>query len=270
MDFYAQLELALTSADINTKELIINEALAYLEANDSVDDNGEVKEFSNPSYASFCTIVAPKELPKRKDFSNNKDLEALVHSITHIEFSAIDLALDAVYRFRTAPKEYKIDWLVVAEDEVRHFKMLQELLIDLGLSYGDLPVHKGLFEMSQKSSSSTIERMAVIPRYFEAGGLDVNPKIIQKLQAFKKNTIVSRLIEALNIIYIEEIEHVAKGDKWFKYFCNQEGVGYQERFLAIIDRFNLKSRAESFNIKGRKEAGFSCQELINLGAKECS
>ncbi len=269
MDFYAQLESALLSGNINTKELIVNEAIEYLRDHEAAKENTPPLVFDRPSYAAFCTIVSPKELPRRSDFSKREALAALVHSIAHIEFSAIDLALDAVYRFRGLPKEYQLDWLIVAQDEIRHFKMLHSILEKLGLHYGDIVVHQGLFEMSMKSSKSAIERMAIIPRYFEATGLDVNPKIIKKLESYKKDPLVSELIDALHIIYKEEIEHVSKGDKWFKYLCAKEKSDFQERFLAIIEKYHLKSRAEQFNIEGRKEAGFSCQELLNLGAKKC-
>jgi uncharacterized ferritin-like protein (DUF455 family) len=123
--------------------------------------------------------------------------------------------------------------------------------------------------MAYKSRFSAIERMAIIPRYFEAGGLDVNPKIIAKLKNYKKEPLILDLIKALDIIYIEEIEHVKKGDRWFKYLCEKENSNPQSRYLEILNKYNLKRRAENFNIEGRKEAGFSCDELISLGAKKC-
>ena len=270
MDFYSKLENALFSADINTKELIVDRAIEFCN-----EHNIEVVDFipkiqEKPSYSKICKIVAPKNLPKRKDFKSKDGLIALLHSIAHIEFSAIDLAIDAVYRFPNMPTEYKLDWLIVAKDEVRHFKMLNALLNRLDANYGDLPVHKGLFDMAYKTSSSVVDRMAVIPRFFEAGGLDVNPKIVKKLERFKSNLIVKEIIDALNIIYNEEIDHVSKGDRWFKYLCTKEGVDFKLKYLEIISRYNLKGRASDFNIKGRKEAGFSCDELKSLGAKECS
>ncbi len=270
MDFYAQLELALLSANINTKELIVNEALEYLSKRDAPYSDTLPLLLKQPSYASICEIVEPRDLPKRGDFATKEALGALIHSIAHIEFSAIDLAIDAVYRFRDLPKEFRIDWLIVAQDEIRHFRMLQKLLAKLDLAYGDIVVHQGLFDISMKSSGSAIERMAVVPRYFEASGLDANPKIIKKLQSYKKDPLIAELIDALKIIYNEEIEHVSKGDKWFKYLCQKEGSDFQERFLDIIKKYNLKSRAEQFNIEGRKAAGFSCNELIALGAKKCN
>lgn len=270
MNFYTELETALFSADINTKELIVDWAIEYC--------SGEKPHFSSftprvqeePAYKEICKIVPPKELPKRSDFSSIDGLRALIHSIAHIEFSAIDLAIDAVYRFPDMPLEYKLDWLIVAQDEIRHFKMLSKLLDGVECSYGDLAVHKGLFEVSYKTRDILIDRMALIPRYFEASGLDVNPKIIRKLKSYKKSNIILELIEALGIIYEEEIDHVRKGDIWFKYMCDLEGSEYQSRYKEILNKYNLKGRSTQFDIEGRKRAGFSCSELISLGAKECN
>jgi uncharacterized ferritin-like protein (DUF455 family) len=269
MDFYAELETALFSADINTKELIIDRAIEYCQKLDATFNNFTPKIQEEPSYSKFANIVEPKDLPKRGDFSKKEGQLALVHSITHIEFCAIDLALDAAYRFTNMPIEYKLDWLIVAQDEVRHFKMLLELLETLGAKYGDLPVHKGLFEMSYKTNFSAIERMAVIPRYFEASGLDVNPKIISKLKNYKKSPLITKLIDALDIIYIEEIDHVKKGDRWFRYLCDLEGVDVQSKYVEILDKYRLKGRAKQFNVDARKQAGFSCSELLNLGVQKC-
>jgi len=269
--FYYDLHQAIISDNINTKELIIDRLIASLEANEEIDNNFTPSIFKEPSYAKRCKIVLPKELPRRRDFNSKDALEALVHSITHIEYSAIDLALDAVYRFTNMPNEYKLDWLVVAKDEVRHFKMLHKILEDkLNSYYGKLPVHKSLFEMSYKTNHSVLERMAIIPRYFEATGLDANPKIINKLNSYKSNEILEEIKSALNIIYIEEIEHVRKGDKWFKYLCNKYNYDYKSKFQEIIKKYNLKRDAKTFNVKARLEAGFSCDELKSLGVKKCS
>jgi len=268
MNFYKELETALSSKNINTKELIINNAIEYC-YNNIPEDSDCIKTFNQPSYAQICKIVAPKELPKRRDLSSKEGLEALLHSITHIEFSAIDLALDAVYRFRDTNIEFKLDWLIVAQDEVRHFKMLHKLLESINSYYGALPVHSSLFEMAVKTNNSLLERMAIIPRYFEASGLDVNPKIIQKLKNYKQTDIIKETIMALEIIYKEEIDHVRKGDKWFRYLCKSNNLEVSDTYKNIIDKFNLKSRASQYNVEARKEAGFSCKELIDLGVKKC-
>jgi uncharacterized ferritin-like protein (DUF455 family) len=236
----------------------------------SFNDNMEIETFKEPSYAPFCKIVDPRELPHRKDFDSKEGLATLVHAIAHIEYSAIDLALDAVYRYPFMPIEYKIDWLEVASDEVRHFKMLNKLLMSLDYKYGDFPVHCGLFDASLHTQDNIIDRMAVIPRYYEASGLDVNPQIIKKLANKAKKKEVKELIDILNIIYDEEIVHVQKGDIWFRYLCDRDGYDVEDKYMQILANYELiKKHRPHLNIQARKEAGFSCKELINLGAKNC-
>lgn len=271
MNIFEVLKRAIISDDIIIKETLTLQCLEYCNQNQvSCEDNFRPIVFEKPSYASKCHIVNPRELPARKDFDTSEGLATLVHAITHIEYSAIDLALDAVYRFPEMPLEYKVDWLVVAEDEIRHYKMLDELLGSLGYKYGDFPVHCGLFDAAEHTADSVLDRMAIIPRYYEASGLDVNPQIIKKLDNKRKNPTVKKLIDALNIIYDEEIDHVYKGDKWFKYLCKKQGLE-ESIYFDILERYELLTKHRPhINIDARKEAGFTCSEIKKLGAKECS
>jgi len=165
MNFYKTLEQAIESNDILLKEKLTTQCLAYCNQNKvSISADFRAKVFEKPSYASICHIVEPRELPARKDFDNAEGLASLVHAIAHIEYSAIDLALDATYRFPQMPMAYKIDWLVVADDEIRHYKMLLELLNGRGYSYGDFPVHCGLFDAAEHTANSVLDRMAIVPR----------------------------------------------------------------------------------------------------------
>ena len=275
MNIFSLLERAIISDDILMKEKLTSQCLEYCIQNEiRCDDDFTPLLFSKPSYASKCHIVDPRELPARKDFESKEGLATLVHAIAHIEFSAIDLALDAVYRYPQMPSEYKVDWLEVASDEIRHFKMLQNILTELGYKYGDFPVHCGLFDAAEHTAENILDRMAIIPRYYEASGLDVSPQIIKKLDNKRKNPQVKKLIDALHIIYDEEIDHVQKGDKWFKYLCKEEGnkEGTEEKvYFEILERYQLLSKHRPHvNVEGRKEAGFSCSEIKKLGAKECS
>lgn len=270
MNFYDVLETAIRSDDILEKEAFTAECLEYCSQNDvSMPSNFIAKRFDFPSYTGRCTIVLPKELPHRKDFGSKEGLATLIHSITHIEYSAIDLAIDAVYRYPDMPKEYKIDWLEVASDEIRHFKMLEKLLNELGFTYGDFPVHSGLFDAADKTANNILDRMAIVPRYFEASGLDVSPQIIKKLHNKRKDPAVKKLIDALDIIYKEEIDHVQKGDKWFKYLCDKEGKD-EDVYFEILEKYELLNKHRPYvNVEARKEAGFTCSEIKKLGAKEC-
>jgi len=271
MEFYAECYRALTSPDVETKSEIINALIVHIGAGDRVPAGFEPVVFREPSYAKIAEVVPPRALPRRKDFGTKEGLATLVHAITHIEFSAIDLALDAVYRFPQMPKEYRLDWLIVAQDEVRHFRMLHGVLERLGHRYGDWPVHSGLFEMSMKTAGSVLDRMAVIPRYFEAGGLDVNPQIVRKLHAHRGKPDAADVIEALGVIEAEEIDHVRKGDRWFRWLCAEKGLDVTVTFLEILDRYKLRSHQRPhMNIAARKEAGFACEELLELGAESCA
>ena len=271
MNFYKLLENAIISDDITLKERSVDQSLLYCtQKRVECAESFTPLMFERPSYAKICTIVDPRELPARKDFDSPHGLATLIHAIAHIEYSAIDLALDAVYRYPDMPNDYRRDWLEVAGDEIRHFKMLQGLLTDLGYKYGDFPVHSGLFDASRHTAESMIDRMAVIPRYYEASGLDVNPQIIKKLNNKRKNPSVKRLIEMLEIIYEEEIEHVHKGDKWFRYLCERQGVDAESHYMDILKAYSLTGKHRPhLNVEARKEAGFSCSELLKLGAKEC-
>ena len=270
MNFYTVLEEAIESDSIATKERLTEQCFEYCSQNEFIDEPKEkAKKFEKPSYVSKCKIVEPRALKTRKDFDTKEGLASLVHAIAHIEYSAIDLALDAVYRYRGMNQAYKIDWLCVAKDEIRHYLMLETLLVELGFKYGDFSVHSGLFDASMNTAENHLDRMAIIPRYYEASGLDVTPQILKKLDNKRKLPFVKKLIDILEIIYVEEIDHVQKGDYWFKVLCKQENKDIKIYF-DILDKYNiLDKHRPHINVKARKEAGFSCVEINLLGKVEC-
>jgi uncharacterized ferritin-like protein (DUF455 family) len=242
----------------------------FKDNNISFDNSSDVKILITPSYAEFCNIVLPKEQKKRKYFDTLDGKKHLLHTITHIEYSAIDLALDACYRFRNMPLDFYKDWLEVAEDEVRHFTMLSSLMDELGVKYGDYSVHTNLFEAMQRTPL-LLERMAVVPRYLEANGLEQNPKIMEKLRS-NPDEFNQKIIKALEVILHEEIDHVRKGDRWFKFECDKTGLDYQKTYLEILEKHYPGStqKEQNLNFQARKEAGFSCDELKFLSKKgEC-
>jgi len=240
----------------------------FLNADVNFEENFVPLKFDQPSYEPFCSIVDPKKVSKRKRYDTVEGKATLIHAVCHIEYSAIDLALDAAYRFTDLPFEYYKDWLEVADDEIRHFKMLEVLLNELGFKYGDFSVHNSLFEASQRTQS-LVERMAVVPRFLEANGLDATPFILEKLKRTEQDNYIKRLIEALNIILYEEIGHVKKGDIWFKYACDNEGLS-SKVYFDIIERYYPESfpKKKGLNIEARKESGFSCDELNRMSNKE--
>ncbi len=269
MNFYKELELILEAKNPKDKLKMFNTFYkAYLSGEVEFEITYEAKEFSEPSYSSVCKIVPPQNVPKRSNLTTQDGQINLLHAITHIEYSAIDLALDAAYRFVGLPKQYYSDWLEVADDEVRHYLMLEKLLNELGAEYGDIEVHNALFEASQRTQT-LLERMAVVPRYLEANGLDATPMILTKIKKLPKSEMIEKVISNLEVILDEEIDHVKKGDVWFNYACQKDGVS-GEVYFEIIDKYYPQGflRPKNLNIDARKEAGFSCSELNFMAKKE--
>jgi uncharacterized ferritin-like protein (DUF455 family) len=193
LELYTTLELILSAPSSALKiELFNRFYTAYLHGDVMCDTSSPIVEFTHPSYHNFCTVIDPKEIVKRQKLGGVCGQIQLLHSIAHIKYSAIDLALDAVYRFRDVGDEFNDDWLKIAEDEVRHFLMIEGLLKEFGSFYGEYPVHNGLFEASV-NTMNLLDRMAVIPRYLEANGLDATPLIVSKLEPLKANLMVKKI-----------------------------------------------------------------------------
>ena len=264
MDFYNTLEKIIICDNIPQKFEMFNDLYQNLD-NFDFQSTKKPKIFEKASYESFCKVVHPAKVPRRKGFDTNEKRAVILHAIAHIEYSAVDLALDACYRFRNLQKEYYMDWLEVADDEIRHFNLINNLLKKTGYKYGDFPVHNSLFEASQKTQD-LLSRMAIIPRWYEANGLDANEKIISKLKK-QNNSFANELIEVLNIILKEEIPHVKKGDKWFKWECERQKLNPIKTYFEIIDNFFKDWKKKDLNIKARLKAGFTCKE-INILSKE--
>ena len=270
MQFYQELETILQTA--NPSEKIARFQSFYTaykrgEMDFSADTTPIV--FTSPSYASICEVVLPRKVPKRNNLTTKEGQVHLVHAVAHIEYSAIDLALDICYRFRDLPREFYNDWLEVADDEVRHFLMLEKILKELDAKYGDVPVHSSLFESSMKTAHSLLHRLAVVPRYLEANGLDATPAILKKLQSLPEDIILNNIKSALSVILEEEVNHVRKGDRWFKYACEKEGVT-KDIYLDIIPLYYPKAfvNLKELNKDARLQAGFSCNEMKKMVGKE--
>jgi uncharacterized ferritin-like protein (DUF455 family) len=270
MELYTTLETILTAP--NPKEKInrfIDFYAAYQGETITRDVTISPMVFKSPSYRDFCTVIDPKKVPKRTKLSTPHGQILLLHAIAHIEYSAIDLALDAVYRFRELGEQFEKDWLEVADDEVRHFEMIESLLCELGSCYGEYPVHDALFEASHRTLNLH-ERMAVVPRYLEANGLDATPLILAKLQPHISDPMIQKIMAVLNIILEEEVDHVRKGDVWFEYACQSEQKDFSSYF-EIIEKYypNSFPRKISINCLARLKAGFDKDELDRISLMKC-
>lgn len=184
----------------------------------------------------------------------------MIHAIGHIEFNAINLALDAVYRYRDLPAEYYADWIQVAAEEVYHFTLIRERLRQLGYDYGDFPAHTGLWDLARKTADDLLHRMALVPRMMEARGLDVTPGIMRKFRQIDDQ----QTVEILEIILRDEIGHVQAGSRWFNYVCQQRGVEPESTFLQLLTDYTGGRMNCPLHIQARLQAGFSESELQEL------
>jgi uncharacterized ferritin-like protein (DUF455 family) len=203
--------------------------------------------------------VPPKSLPQRR-LHSPAGRAALIHAVAHIEFNAINLALDAAYRFRGMPVAYYADWLLVANEEARHFVMLEQRLGELGYGYGDFDAHAGLWQMAVTTAHSPLARMALVPRVMEARGLDVTPGMIIRLRSAGDEQTVT----ILETILQEEVRHVAIGSRWFRHCCQQAKLPVEETFVDLLKQHFQGQLRGPFNEPARLEAGFSEQELNRL------
>lgn len=212
-----------------------------------------------PGRPAMPELVHPREL-SRRGLGTAQGRAAFVHSIAHIEFNAIDLAWDAVYRFRHMPHAYYADWVTVASDEARHFEMLRARLRELGHEYGDFAAHNGLWEMAEKTAHDGLARMALVPRVLEARGLDVTPAMIVKLRALGDDATA----DILETILSEEIAHVAAGSRWFGWHCEQQQREPLATFVALLAQYAPGALRGPFNNEARLAAGFTKLELEQL------
>lgn len=224
------------------------------------DDGVPPDPIGTPGRPSKPRLVMPRDVPQR-GLGSDEGRAALVHAVAHIEFNAINLAWDAVYRFRGMPDDYYCDWVSVAHDESRHFTMLGKRLARLGHAYGDFDAHNGLWEMAVKTADSCLARMALVPRVLEARGLDVTPGMIARLRSVGDDATA----DILEVILREEVPHVAAGTRWFRFCCEREGRDPDATFHALLAEFVPTGLRGPFNLDARRAAGFAENELARLG-----
>ncbi|RME33728.1 MAG: DUF455 family protein [Gammaproteobacteria bacterium] len=227
-----------------------------------MQDRGEplsLEEPPPPGRPRRPALVPPRELPRRS-LATPEGHAALIHAVVHIEFNAINLALDAALRFPGMPEDYYRDWLRVAAEEARHFGLLSEHLSGLGWRYGDFEAHNGLWELAMETAGDPLHRMALIPRCMEARGLDVNPGMARRLRDLGDDDGA----DILDLILEDEIGHVAVGDRWFRHFCRERGLEAGPTYLGLVLRYLGKVPRGALHHRARLAAGFDPEELARL------
>lgn len=208
-------------------------------------------------------LVDPRHLPRRQ-LGTQAGHAAFVHAICHIEFTAINLALDAAVRFPGMPAGYYADWIGVAKEEALHYSLLDRHLRSLGYAYGDFAAHNGLWDMAERTGDDILRRLALVPRVMEARGLDVTPPMIKRLQAIG-DLAGAQILER---ILADEIGHVAIGSHWFKTVCRDRAVDPEATFAELVTAEFGTLRAGAMNYPARQAAGFSTAELDALARRQ--
>ena len=227
------------------------------------EDAPPPRPITAPGRPEKPALVHPRDVPQR-GLGTVEGRAAFLHAIAHIEFNAINLAWDAVYRFRGLPHEYYADWVGVADDEARHFTLLTARLAELGAAYGDHDAHNGLWEMAEKTAHDCRVRMALVPSVLEARGLDVTPGMIARLRSNGD----AASAEILEVILREEVAHVAAGSRWYHWGCAREGLAPGREFIRLVREVARSSVRGPFNRTARAAAGFDDDEMRLLESME--
>ncbi|MDO9423351.1 MAG: ferritin-like domain-containing protein [Methylobacter sp.] len=202
-------------------------------------------------------LLAPRQMPRRK-LTTTAGIAAFFHAIAHVEFIAIYLAWDILYRFRGMPEQFYQDWLRVADEEAQHFELIRTHLRTMQFDYGDLPAHSGLWDHAKDTADDLPGRLAMVPRCMEARGLDVTPTLIEKFKILGDDASVAILARILT----DEVGHVELGSYWFKFVCQQRGFEAEIKYRELIDQYYIGGKPKGpFNRELRKIAGFSDAEI---------
>lgn len=255
----------LIEIDPTSKAADVRELARLWDAGEIIlDTHAEISVLSAiPGRPTRPELVLPRSLPHRS-MVTAEGRATLIHAMTHIEFNAINLALDAVWRFAEMPREYYADWLRVADEEAKHFALLAAHLQTLGYEYGHFPAHNSLWEMADKTRGDILARIALVPRTMEARGLDASPKVRAKLAQAGDMEAAG----IMDIILREEVGHVLVGNRWYAYLCAQRGLEPVATYARLAAEYEAPVLRGPFNLAARRAAGFSEAELAALAQSD--
>lgn len=228
----------------------------------ALDSSTEFLPLGEPGRPENPTLVHPQEVPRRSPFTPEGHA-ALMHSILHIEFNAINLALDAVWRYSGLPPKYYQDWMHVAQEEAQHFTLLRNHLAELGYEYGDFIAHDGLWTMCAATQRDVTARMALVPRTLEARGLDATPLVQAKLRKVGSPQALAA-VAILEVILQEEVGHVAIGNHWYHWLCQRNQLDPALFYAQASAQYGGPKLKPPFNVSARRQAGFTDAEINAL------
>ena len=258
----AAARAVLSEPDANEKAARSVSTAALWRSGDLALSDEPIAMPERPARPARPELLAPRDMPRRR-IGGTAGRIALLHAVAHIELNAIDLAWDLIGRFTSEswPKEFYADWISVAADEARHFTLLAGRLNDLGAHYGDLPAHDGLWQAAMATAHDPLARLAVVPMVLEARGLDVTPGMIARLRRVGDDTSA----DILDIIYREEISHVAAGARWFGFLCRKRGLPETETWRGLVSKYHGGTLKPPFNEAARRESGMAPEFYASLG-----
>jgi len=254
LSWLAECDVARKVAGVRRLELAWLSGQVVLEAQSSLESSLAI-----PGRPGKPELVSPLSV-KRRSMNSPQGRAILIHALAHIEFNAINLALDAVWRFPGLPADYYSDWLRVAAEEALHFSLLADHLQSLGYAYGEFPAHDSLWEMAAKTQHDILARIALVPRTMEARGLDATPLVRAKLAQAGDGEAAA----ILDTILRDEIGHVAIGNRWYSYLCEQRGLEPVSTYARLAREYAAPALRGPFNLEARRAAGFSESELDAL------
>jgi len=205
-----------------------------------------------PARPAQPELLSPRDVPHRKPGTPEGRI-ALLHAIGHIELNAVDLHWDIIARFSEVPMPpgFYDDWVSAADDESRHFNLICDCLEAQGSHYGALPAHAGMWRAAEDTATDLLGRLAVVPMVLEARGLDVSPAMIATFRKARE----AQALAALELIYAEEVAHVAFGSKWFNWLCGRDGLDPKDAFHQLVRQYFHGTLKPPFNVEKRAEAG---------------
>lgn len=266
INLYELAEDCLYAPAVQDKLAVTDRAARILERRDfDLESIHPPRPAGSARFPEHPRLVDPRDLPRRS-LVTETGRAVFLHALAHIEFTAIQLAWDLAYRFRDLPEAFHYDWVGVAIEEASHFRLLTARLREFGTDYGQFPAHRGLWELAENTAGDVLHRLALVPRYMEARGLDVSPGMIEKLDEIGDKTSA----DILRIILREEIGHVRCGTHWYRHLCEQRGLDPETEYFRLVHRYIRGPVRGPFNQEARRMAGFSPEELLRLSELDVS
>ncbi|NKX46395.1 ferritin-like domain-containing protein [Roseicyclus persicicus] len=252
-------EAVLTTADARDKTALSRRHAAAwhaARAEGRLPEIGTAAPPLRPARPDKPDLLAPRDVPRRRPGTREGRL-ALLHAVAHIELNAVDLHWDIIARFTHVPMPsgFYDDWVRAADEESKHFNLVADCLEAMGSHYGALPAHAGMWRAAEDTRDDLMGRLAVVPMVLEARGLDVTPTMIETFRKAKDDPAAAQAVAALEVIYAEEVHHVAYGSKWFHFLCGRENADPKDAFHGLVRHYFHGALKPPFNEEKRAEAG---------------